>query len=471
LFNLQMSMRTKIRKQTIRWIATAACLLSTLQPALAQPAVPESQELLNGLKVLFWPKPGSSEVLVKLRIHSGSAFDLAGKTGEMALLGDILFPDPATIDYFSEQMDGKLNVSVTYDSITVTMVGKAEQLNNILEVLRNAILSTQLTPEVVARIRDNRIKMIRDTTVSPATVADRAIASRLFGDFPYGRPSAGSAEDLVRVERGDLMLARERFLNSNNATLAIVGGVSQSRAMRTLKQLFGAWRKSEQIVPSTFRSPKTPESRTLVVNGPSPNTEVRFAVRGVSRSNQDFYAAALLARIVQNRWQALSPELAAKPLFVRSESYTLSGTFVLGVAVNNEAVAGSIAGAKKVIESLTTSPVTAEEVDRAKRDTFSETNPQPRETEPDPWLDMDTYRLASAQDRTSSIQAVTPADIQRVANRLFKDAATATVVVGDAPQLKSALQGHLSFEVLGETTEPPPSPKPPIKPGASDKPS
>ena len=126
-------MHSKIRRHSFRWIAACTCLLISLIHAFAQtPSIPENQELLNGLKILLWPKPGSAEVLVKLRIHSGSAFDLAGKAGAMALLGDVLFPDPATIDYFTEQMGGKLNVAVNYDSMTITMVGKAEQLDNII---------------------------------------------------------------------------------------------------------------------------------------------------------------------------------------------------------------------------------------------------------------------------------------------------------------------------------------------------
>ena len=169
-------MRSKSPKHLITSIAAAVCLLIALEPVYAQPtAVPETEELLNGLKILFWPQPGSPDVLVKLRIHSGSAFDLSGKAGEMALLGDILFPNPETLEFFTEQMGGKLTVSVNYDSITVTMLGKAEQLNNILEVLRNAILSTQLTPEVVAKVREARIKMVKDSAVSPAVVADRSL--------------------------------------------------------------------------------------------------------------------------------------------------------------------------------------------------------------------------------------------------------------------------------------------------------
>src|SRR5687768_4204849 len=221
-------------------LISAFCIF--LLPATVFPQVsaePEREHLLNGLRLLLWLKPGSPDVILKLRINSGAAFDQSGKSGQMALLGDLLFPDPATIDYFTDEMGGKLDVSVTYDSITITMVGKASELEQIVEVLRNALLATQLIPEVVTRMRDARLKIQRDTAIVPARVADRAIAARLFGDFPYGRPAAGIPEDVARVDRADLMLARERFLNSNNATIAIIGGVTKARALRTLRQLLG----------------------------------------------------------------------------------------------------------------------------------------------------------------------------------------------------------------------------------------
>ena len=467
-------MHSKIRRHSFRWIAACTCLLVGLIHAFAQtPSIPENQELLNGLKILFWPKPGSAEVLVKLRIHSGSAFDLAGKAGEMALLGDVLFPDPATIDYFTEQMGGKLDVAVNYDSMTITMVGKAEQLDNIMEVLRNGILATQLSPEVVNRVRETRIKLVRDTAVSPSNLADRAIALRLFGDFPYGRPSAGSPEDLARIERGDLMLVRERFLNSNNATLAIAGGVDRAKAMRTLKQLFGPWRKSEQIAPSTFQEAKAPDPRALIINAPSPTTEIRLAWRGVARTDPDFYVAQVLARVAQDRWRGASPELASKPLFVRSESYVLPGIIIMGNAVNQKETVDAIATAKKVAESFMHTPVTAPEVQRARQERLTEENPKLTkiESEPDSWLDVDTYGLKSVQDRTASIQAVSPGDVQRVATRLFNDTHVATIVVGDTQQLKPLLQGRVQFEVLGEMPAKIPTTKPPTKPGTTTSPS
>jgi len=429
------------------------------------PAQPEREQLLNGLRLLFLLKPGSPEVTLKLRINSGGAFDLSGKSGQMALLGDLLFPDPATIDYFTDEMGGKLNVNVTYDSTTITMVGKADQLEHIVEVLRNALIATQFAPELVTKMRDARIKLLRDTTIAPAEVADRAIAARLYGDFPYGRPAAGSPEDVARVDRADVMLAHDRFLNSNNATLAIIGGVTKQRAMRTLRQLLGPWRKSEQIIPTTFRQPNPPDTRTLIVNVPGPSVELRLAARGVSRSDTDYPIAIVLARVAQNRWQASTPELAKQPVFARSNAYVLPGDFVMGATVNEMTTADSLANAKKVIESLMTTAATPDEIERAKNDVIGDamTMLVKPDALADPWLDADTYRLSAAQDQIALLRNVTPADVQRVANRLFNKTIV-SVVAGESAPLKAALQGRYQYEVLGEIATPAPSQKPPTKP-------
>src|SRR5215213_7089420 len=454
-------------RTALRLCALACVILFSALPLSAQPAAqPEREQLLNGLRLLFWLKPGSPEVILKLRINSGAAFDFSGKSGQMALLGDLLFPDAATIDYFTDEMGGKLDVSVTYDSVTITMVGKADQLEHIVEVLRNALVATQFAPELVTKMRDARIKLLRDTTIVPAEVADRAIAARLYGDFPYGRPAAGSPEDMARVDRADVMQAHQRFLNSNNATLAVIGGVTKQRAMRTLRQLLGPWRKSEQIIPTTFRQPNPPDTRTLIVNVPGPSVELRLAARGVARSDTDYPISIVLARIAQHRWQASTPELAKQPIFARSDAFVLPGAFVMGAAVTDLTVADSLTNARKVLDSMMTSPATAAELDRAKNELAGEVSTLLAKPDAlaDPWLDADTYRLSAPQDQIALLRAVTAADVQRVAHRLFNKTIV-SVVAGEVAPLKAALQARHQFEVLGETVTPPPSQKPPTKPG------
>jgi predicted Zn-dependent peptidase len=448
--------------------AVKACVLTLLlslalgmqSPLRAAQGTPEPtrEELLNGLRILIRSQSGSPNVMLKLRIHSGAAFDLLGKTGTMAMLGDVLFPDPETREFFTEELGGSLEVTTNYDAIDIKMIGRASEFERMLELLRVALVNTPITNENVARLRDARIKMVRDLSVAPSTIADRAIAKRLFGEYPYGRPAAGATDTLAKLDRTDLMLARERFLTPDNATLIVVGGVEERRAMRALRQLLGTWRKSDKRVPATFRQPDAPDARTLIVDLPgTENVEVRLATRGFARAERDYAAAMLLALLARDRWQTAFPELGKNPFFVRHDSHLLSGMFIMGASVRTTESAQALESARNVLRALTDSQPSAAELERARSEALAIINKGSDEpaTLARIWLDAESYKLdANSGDQTRALNKVTTADLQRVAARLFRDAAFASVAVGSAAQIKADLERAGKVEILGETVAP-----------------
>lgn len=439
-----------LRKMAVA-VALAASCQSLVQGQLLTP--PDRFELLNGLRILLLSRPGDRDVLLKLRIHSGSAFDLAGKGGSMALLGDLLFPDPATREFFTEEMQGRLNVVTDYDGITVTLQGRTREFEKIVEILRTALVTTQLTPENVNKARNGRVKIIKDTSISANTLADRAIAARLFGDFPYGRPSNGTPESLERIERGDLMLARERFLNPNNATLVIIGGVEKARASRALRQLLGAWRKSERVIPATFQQPAVPDARILIMNAPTEQSaEVRLAVRGFARSDPDSQAAELLALIARKRWETLLPDLARSPVFVRHDAFVLPGMFVMGATVDNLLATKSLSTAQEIVKSLISQPVSEPELETARGLAIAALGKQldTKDGTADAWLDVDTHSAKSGDDRLRDLAKISSADLKRAANRLFWQVPMAVAIIGNSEVLKPQLERYGKIELFGE---------------------
>lgn len=424
-------------------------------PAATAQSLPEPHrdDLLNGLRVLMWNRPGDQNVYLKLRVHSGAAFDLAGKSGLMALLSDALFPDPTTREYFTEELGGRLEVTSDFDTINITMTARASNFERIIELLRTAVVSTQLTPDVIAKLREARIKMVRELNVSPAVLADRAISTRLFGDYPYGRVWMGTPDSLARIERGDLLLARERFLNPNNSTLIIMGGVDERRAMRVLKQLLGGWQKSDTIVPATFRQPAPADARTLIVDLPGVDTaEVRLGVRGLSRSDKDYAAAVLMTIIARDLWLSEQPDLSKTAFFVRHEAHVLPGIFMMGASVPIAAAADTLANARKVLQQLAKNGPTPAQLDKARNEALAEFSKQTEQPEgvADLWLDADTYQLGPFEERLRQLRSVSVDDLKRTAARLFKEDSIATVAIGGAEKLKTVLERSGKVEILGE---------------------
>ncbi|HKS30368.1 MAG TPA: pitrilysin family protein [Pyrinomonadaceae bacterium] len=436
---------------------------------------PRREQLLNGLNILLWERPGSPDVLIKLRVNSGSAFDLAGKAGTMAILGDALFADPTTREYITGELGGRLEVTTDYNAINVTLGARTQDFERLLEVLRTAIVNVSLTADRVAELREARAKLVRESGTNPTLIADRAVSARLFGDYPYGRPLEGSTATLARIERADVQYARERFLNPNNSTLVIVGGIERGRAMRALRQLLGVWRKSEGIVPSTFKQPEAPSTQTLLVDFPgTESAEVRVAARGLARSDRDYAAASVLALVARDRWQAAMPELKQTAFFVRHEAHVLPGIFLMGASVRASDATRAIQTAQQVIQDLAKTPPTATELERARGEAIATFNRQMERPDSvaELWLDAETYKLASISERARAFSAVTASDVQRVAAKLFSTPAASaasktansgvvSVVVGSASQLKSDLERSMKVEVIGgaEEAAPPPTPK------------
>jgi len=427
-----------INQLTGRSICLLLIALVSARISAQSPPEPVREQLLNGLTILLWER-SDANVLLKLRVHSGAAFDLAGKGGTMALLGDALFPDPATREYVAEQLGGKLEVSTSYDAIEVTISGKSSEFERMVEFLRGGLVSTQLTPENVAKLREARIKQLSDKQTA-SSEANQAIAARLFGAFPYGHPIGGTLESIARIERADLLLARERFLNADNATLVVSGGIDKARVMRTLRQLLGSWQKGDRMVPATFRPPNRADSRVLLLDRPSVATaEIRLAVRGLAQSDRDAFAASILARILRDRWQTSLPDLSS--IFVQLEAHSLPGSFVLGASTPTASAAKAISSAQEIMRSLAGTGPTAGEVERARADLLTEMTSQTTKPEmiAELWLEADAYKLPGLNTQLNSVRSLSVGDIQRVAGKLFTNASLALVAVGDSARLKSSL--------------------------------
>ena len=443
-----------------RLFSAALCLsLVTILTASVrgQTAEPERETLLNGLRILYWSQPGNPDVLVRLRIHSGAAFDLADKGGMMALLGDALFPDASTREYVAEELGGKLTVTTNYDTLDATISGKAANLERMIDLLRGAVTTTQLGAENIAALKDARIKSYGQQSGSASGVADRAITARLFGSFPYAHPAGGTALSVSKIERGDLMLARERFLNSDNATVAVLGGVEKPRLMRALRQLLGPWGKSDKTIPATFRQPSPPNPQVLILDGPESSTaEIRLAVRGLARADVDALSAELLALIARSRWQAAMPELSN--VSVRHEAHLLPGMFVFSATAPQASASKAVAAAQDIMRKLSQATPSADEFERARTMLNAQLSQQLSQPAglAEAWLDMDTFKSPRPNTVSTLITRNTPADVQRIATRLFKDAPAATIVVGNSEQLKAQFPANV--ETKANTATPPAKP-------------
>ncbi len=426
--NLEFSKKTAFLLFVTLFLSAFAFGQTTKLPA------PKENKLLNGLKLLVWNDPAIEKVTVKLRVHSGAAFDPKDKMGVMALLAESFFPTEQARAFFVEDLEGSLDISSNYDYLQITATGKSSEILSMLETISTAVISTPLTPENFKLIRDARLNRVKELEKNPAYVTDLAVAKRLFGDFPYGRSIEGTTDSLAKIDRADLLYAKERFLTSDNATIAIIGNVKPEYVHRVTRQLFGNWNKSDKKTPATFRQPDEIIKEKQFINfAESKNAEIYQATRSIPRNSKDFLYTHIITDVLSKRLKKAGDVFQAQT-FVTNNSYMLFGKYIVGIKIAPEKATQFLQEVKKTnfVREISDAEF-AESKDFVISEMAKAINN--KNTNSDLWLDADTYRLQSISQQFNSLQTLTLTDANRVLSKIFNNSFV-ELVVGDANKLK-----------------------------------
>ena len=383
---------------------------------------PRQEKLLNGLKLLTFNEPNAEKVMLKLRIHSGSAFDPQGKDGTMALLGNILFPDAAAKDFFREDLNGSLSIESNYDYIQITATAVPDQYLAMLETVANAVSNLPIDKENTAKIISAQLEKVKELEKTPSYIADRAAAEKLYGNYPYGRAQMGTSASLGKIDYADLILARDKFLTSDNATLIFTGNIKPESVSRAVRRYFGAWEKSDKKIPATFAQPATPDAKPLIIEMPNvENGLYRMAMMTAGRNDKDFYATEILTKVWSSQLCLNDESKNGKSSF---EPHLLRGTYLIGanLAAANEppSPGGNPCLLLQKDGKNVYPPITQNDFDRAKNVSVTNLNQKMMNIDglSELWLDVDTYKLVSVKDELQKVNNVTLTDVQRVAENV-----------------------------------------------------
>ncbi|MFZ1700237.1 MAG: pitrilysin family protein [Pyrinomonadaceae bacterium] len=428
----------KKKKLLVKIVFIAFVLLlvfSMVAPAIFSQAKlpsPQKEDLLNGLKVLMWPDAKADKVSVRIRVHSGAAFDPQGKEGVMQILASNIFPNAAAKEYFSDDLGGSLEIITTYDFIEIDASSKPDGMLSMLETLSTAVSNPAIDKETTAKLRTALLDTVRESEAEPGYLADQAVAKRLLGTFPYGRPLLGTDDSLKNIDFADLIDAKERFLTADNATIAISGNFDRALVYRAIRRYFGGWLKSDKKVPSTFRQPDDPPAALLSILSPKPGVAaIRFALRGTSRGDKQLAASLIFSKILETRLKARVPAVHADEVFVKNSPHALPGIITIGFSADRSTVgdANGKVEANELLSKALSDTITEVEFQAARNAVRNEWEKRDAVSF---YLDADTYKLGDPNRDAAIISGVNLTSARAFQEKMTKSP-VAVVLVNSPP--------------------------------------
>ncbi|MFN0108898.1 MAG: M16 family metallopeptidase [Blastocatellia bacterium] len=384
--------------------------------------------LLNGLQIVTLDRQGDALVKCDLIIRGGAMFDLVGKTGLAALtLESLMIVNPRVKEEL-ESLNSKVEWGVTWDTTWLRIEAPTNNFGTALEIVARLLVVENLRPEAFKNAQNAQLAKVKAAKLSLSEQADAAFLKAIYDEHPYGHNLNGDATTIAASNQGDAYNFFRRFYLANNSSTVVVGNISHERVMQIFKVLFGGWVKG-QIVPATFRQPaQTAQTKLVKVSIPdAANVEVRGGLIGVKHTDADFLATQTIAQLLTNRLNRQSGPTAQ--FSIKSEPRLLAGPLYFSASATSDQAQAFSRRVTDAFASLLSSAVSAEELAAAKSALAMEYSARPVEHN---LREIEMFLLPRNLpiEFGKKIEAISAADIQRVAKRLFDANALTVVVVG-----------------------------------------
>ncbi len=427
-----------------RLTAALAALAFSAFATMAEAVEIEEVKTEGGLTAWLVEESAIPIVTIVLSFDGGASLDPKEKAGRAQLLAGLLDEgagpyDDAAFAAAVERTAMRLSVSASRDALTVRASMLVSELDASLELLRLALTEPRFDETPVARVKAQLISNIRQSDSEPNAIAARRFYAALFPNDPYGLPTSGLESTVAALGADDLRAAKPELMTRANVTIGVVGAIdAEALAPKLDALLAGLPAVGARALPFAVQA----DVRGVeVVDFNAPQSSVIFGHKGIMRDDPDFLVAFVANYILggggfESRLMTEIREKEGLAYGVYSYLNPLdrSALYLGSVATRNDAVARSIELVRREWRRLAEGDIDEETLKRAKTyltGAFA--------------LRFDSNAkiarfLVGAQradlgidyinTRNDLVEAVTVADIKRVAERVLKPDQLFFVVVG-----------------------------------------
>lgn len=442
-----MNMRFTLRTATL-------CLLLTVALLPRPAAAVDIQRVVSPAGIEAWLVEDHTNPLIALRIafRGGSAMDPAGKEGLADMAAALL--DEGAGEYDSQGFQGlleDLSVRLGFDASREAFFGSVQTLSENREdafrLLRLALSEPHFEAEAVNRIRGQLQARLRRSEEDPDTIANRTLTRLLFPDHPYGRPSRGTPESIAAITADDLRAFIKARFGRNNLIIGAVGDIAPQELARLVDAAFAKLPAKGSLWTLADVTAQA-NGATIVEQKDVAQSSIVFAQPGVKRDHPDFYALFVLNHMLGagGFTSRLYSEVREKRGLVYSVgtgliAYNHTGLIWGAAGTQNARVGETLAVVREEWARMATGTVTAGELADAKAYLtgsyalgFSSSD---RIADTLVGQQLDNLGIDYIDKRNGYIEAVTLADVNRVAKALLKPEQLTVVVVGKPAGVES----------------------------------
>ncbi len=424
-------------------------------PKLVLPKI-QKEKLSNGMELWMVEQKELPIVSMNMVFKSGSASEPADRVGVANMTASLL--DDGTTTRSAEQLANELRqIGISgigsgsgWDSTNVSVQTLTKHLDKALELYADVVQNPAFPASEVESLRARSLVGLRQQKANPNAISNVVYNKVLYGDHPYGRDNTEAT--LKAIGRDDLVKYYESVYKPNNATLIVVGDFNRAALKSKIEKAFAGWKPGTVANGTLPEAAKLDKTAVYLVDRPnSAQSVVSIGHVGIDRMHPDYFPVLVMntilgggftSRINMNLREDKGYTYGARSGFsFRRGAGPFSAGGDIQTAVTKEAVAEFM---RELNDIRGGRPVTEKELDYNKQSLIRR-YPAGFETNgaiSNQLANLVTYGLPDSyfNDYIAKINAVSVADVNRVAKQYLDPSKMAIVIVGDRKVIEPGLK-------------------------------
>ncbi len=437
-------MKEQIKRIFSAWILIAVVIFGASESSHAQQGKGQPQESVrsvvakqaslvsefdvNGLKVLLKRREGSLTVAAGLFIRGGASNITAQNAGIETLMLSVA--TEATTNFPRARMRNELSrmgtvigSSSNNDYSVLSLACTRMYFDRSWEMFTDVALRPSFTKEDVSLVQQRMVVSLSDDTDNPDVYLQKLQERVAYAGHPYLNDTSGTPETVARLTPADLHAYHDKMMETSRLLLVIVGDLNPGDVRELVMASFG------KLPRGSYKAEAMPQlafdkSSVEVTPRDLPTNYIQGLFTAPSLTSPDIYAMRVASSLLRDRVfeeVRVKNNLSYAPdAFLRTQAANVGGLYVTAVDANK-----SIRLMLNEIARLQTQPVDAEDI-HAVIAQYLTTYYLGQETNAAQAGELAQYELIGGGWRNSvdfleKLSAVTPADIQRVAQKYMRN--------------------------------------------------
>jgi len=474
-------MNTLIRRLPALFVVIALCALPVAaQQPLDRSKIPPPGKapelrvpgwmkatLPNGIDLFVSEKHDLPLVSFSLMFMGGAdQFETASRRGVASLTASMLSEGTTTRDGEAlsnalQLLGTSVSAGVGSESGSMGFVSTTGKFGQTLDILADMLLNSTFPAPALERLRGQRLVALNSSKAQPGAIASRVFPKVVYGTgHPFGQ--LVTEDTLKAITRDDIVAFHKAYFQPGRAAIVVVGDVTLPSVKTAVETALAKW-PAGGSKPSFTYPPlpaKAPTTIYLVDKPGAAQSTFAIGLPGPPRSTPDYYAIEVMNTLLGGMFQS---RINANIREEKGLSYGVSSRFAFGKGPGAFRAGGDIISAKsdvalnefmKEFRGIQGSrPVTDDELQMSKNALAQSL----------PAMFASVSSIGSAigtlwqlglpddyyQQYQKAINAVTKADLVRVAKQHIDLDHLSIVIVGDRATIEGPLKATGIAPIVG----------------------